>query len=152
MIKRKWQRKGTAITLMFLCALSLLIITNVSPSEAVKLNKEKAWLEGLDVGDYFEIGEHPETFFLVHYTDPGKGGVVFYNFNFEASDFDPKKEDVIAILDHFGLTESLNWKTRTISLKTLTSSQTCHFHALFEFGDFQRLKKPEWFEERWQSN
>ena len=182
MIKRKWQRKGTAITLMFLCALSLvscasihyywytqsessiklsvkagkvqrmLIITNVSPSEAVKLNKEKAWLEGMDVGDYFEIGEHPETFFLVHYTDPGKGGVVFYNFNFEASDFDPKKEDVIAILDHFGLTESLNWKTRTISLKTLTSSQTCHFHALFEFGDFQRLKKPEWFEERWQSN
>ena len=102
--------------------------------------------------DNFEIGEHPETFFLVHYTDPGKGGVVFYNFNFEASDFDPKKEDVIAILDHFGLTESLNWKTRTISLKTLTSSQTCHFHALFEFGDFQRLKKPEWFEERWQSN
>ncbi len=50
----------------------MLIITNVSPSEAVKLNEEKAWLEGLDVGDYFEIGEHPETFFLVDYTDREK--------------------------------------------------------------------------------
>lgn len=110
-------------------------------------------VEGLDVGDYFEIGEHPETFFLVHYIGSREKAEWFsITLNFAASDFDPKKEDVIAILDHFGLTESLNWKTRTISLKTLTSSQTCHFHALFESGDFQRLKKPEWFEERWQSN
>ena len=62
------------------------------------------------------------------------------------------KEDVTAILDHFGLTESLNRKTKSISLKTLTSLQACRFHALFESGDFQQLKKPEWFEERWQSN
>lgn len=182
MRKRSQWRRRAAVILIFLCGLVLsscasvqyywytqpdrsiklsvkadkvqrmLVITNVSQLESIKLDEEKTWLEELGAGDYFEIQQYPDTFFLAHYTDSGKGGVVFYNFNFAASDFDPAKEDVTAILDHFGLTESLNRKTKSISLKTLTSSQACRFHALFETGDFQQLKKPEWFEERWQSN
>lgn len=128
----------------------LLIITNVSQLESMKLNEEKNWLEAMNIRDYFDIQQYPKDFFLVHYTSPGQGGVVFYNFNFAVPEYDLENENVAAILDHFGLTEALDPQTHTIGKEALISAQTFPHHDLFENGDYQRLKTPNWYEERWK--
>lgn len=128
----------------------LLIITNVSQLESMKLNEEKNWLEAMNIRDYFDIQQYPKDFFLVHYTSPGQGGVVFYNFNFAVPEYDLENENVAAILDHFGLTGGFRSSNPYHRQGGSVSAQRFPYHDLFENGDYQRLKTPNWYEERWK--